>query len=35
MTTVIIPHFLSSPRFLGKPRLLTRIARLLVGRDIA
>jgi hypothetical protein len=35
MTTVIIPHFLyflSSPRFLGRSRLLTRLARLPVGR---
>ena len=32
MTTIIIPHFLSSPRFLGRPRLLTRISRLPTGR---
>jgi hypothetical protein len=32
MATVIILHVLSSPRFLGRPRLLTRIARLPVGR---
>ena len=34
MAVVIIPHFLAIPRWLGRPRLLTRLARLPVGRDI-
>jgi hypothetical protein len=35
MTTAIISHALSSPQFLGRPRLLTHIASLpVVGRDI-
>jgi len=35
MTTAIIPHFLSSPRFLGRPRLLTRCSALPGGRGIS
>ena len=34
MVPVIIPHFLSILRFLGRPRLLTRVSAPSVGRDI-
>jgi hypothetical protein len=34
MAPVIIPHFLSILRFLGRPRLLTRVSAPSVGRDI-
>jgi len=33
MVPVIIPHFVSVPRFRGRPRLLTRMELLPVGRD--
>jgi hypothetical protein len=32
MASVIIPHFCSILRFLGRPRLLTRLAGLPMGR---
>jgi len=32
MASIIIPHFCSILRFLGRPRLLTRLADLPVGR---
>lgn len=34
-TAILIPHDLSSPWFLGRPRLLTRISRLPGERDIS
>src|SRR5262249_16070350 len=35
MTTLIIPHVLASLRFLGRPRLLTRLSALPWRRDIS
>jgi len=34
MVTAIIPHFVSVPRFRGRPCLLTRMELLPVGRDL-